>query len=94
MLQTKKGLFLLPFRQIKWKLESMKANLSQKSLKLASNDNYFTEELITEFKLFTSNWKRFSPAKGKKPSLFFASLVASFVPSNAGGDHMVMQSLE
>ena len=35
------------------------------ALKLAPNDNYFTEELVgilwTEFKLFSSNWKRFDP---------------------------------
>ena len=28
------------------KHESMKANLSQKAMKLAPNDNYFTEEFI------------------------------------------------
>ena len=42
----------------------MKSDLSQNlALKLASNDNYFTEELLgilwMEFKLFISNWKRF-----------------------------------
>ena len=48
------------------------------ALKLAPNDNYFIEELAgilwIEFKLFVSKWKRFSPAKAKKPSLFFTSL--------------------
>ena len=44
----------------------MTANLSQNlALKLAPNDNYFTEKLLgilwTEFKLFISNWKRFDP---------------------------------
>ena len=39
-------------------------------------------------------WLLISPAKAKKPSLFFTSLVASFVPSRARGDHMVTQSLE
>ena len=34
--------FLLPFRQSKWKHESMKANLSQKAMKLAPNDNYMS----------------------------------------------------
>ena len=42
----------------------MKPNLSQNlALKLAANNNYFTEELVgilwIEFKLFISNWKRF-----------------------------------
>ena len=42
----------------------MKANLSPNlALKLSPIKNYFTEELIgillTEFKLFISNWKRF-----------------------------------
>ena len=42
----------------------MKVNLSQNlALKLAPNDNYFTEELVgilwIEFKLFISNWKLF-----------------------------------
>ena len=42
----------------------MKAKLSPNlTLKLAPNENYFTEELVgilwTEFKLFISNWKRF-----------------------------------
>ena len=42
----------------------MKSNLSANlALKLAPNDNSFTEELVgilwTEFKLFISNWKRF-----------------------------------
>ena len=45
------------------KHESMKANLSQKALKLCPDDNCFTEELVgillTEFKLFISNWSRF-----------------------------------
>ena len=41
-----------------------KSNLSQNlALKLAYNENYFTEELLgiswMEFKFFTSNWKRF-----------------------------------
>ena len=43
----KRGCFLLPFRQSKWKHESIKANLSQQVLKLASND--FTEELIVNW---------------------------------------------
>ena len=49
LLKTKKtGSFftsLLPKQMKTWKYESMQANLSQKALKLASNDNYFTEEL-------------------------------------------------
>ena len=57
----------------------VKVNLSQNlALKLASNDNYFTEELVgiiwIKFKLFISNWKIwpvFAPAKAKKPSWFF-----------------------
>ena len=40
----KRACFLLPFRQSKWKYEIMKPNLSQKAMKLAPNDNYFTEE--------------------------------------------------
>ena len=37
-------------------MKAFEWNLRQKDLKLASNDNYFTGELIvTEFKLFTSN---------------------------------------
>ena len=60
----------------------MKANLSQNlALKLASNDNYFTEELVgilsIEFKWFISNWKRFDlyfpllKPKKQAPSFFF-----------------------
>ena len=58
----------------------MKVNLSPNlALKLASNDNYFTEELVgilwTEFKLFSSNWKRFDfyfpLLKPKKWALFY-----------------------
>ena len=58
----------------------MKANLSPNlALKLAPNENYFTEELVgilwTEFKLFISNWKRFDPylplLKPKNSSSFF-----------------------
>ena len=37
------ALFLLLFCQSKGKHESMKANLSQKALKLGPNDNCFTE---------------------------------------------------
>ena len=52
----KQSSILLPFRQSKWKYESMKPNLSQKAMKL-------TEELFViswiEFKLFISNWKWF-----------------------------------
>ena len=48
-------------------------------LKLAPKENYFTEELVgtlwTELKLFISFWKRFSPAKAKKPSSFFTFLL-------------------
>ena len=42
------------FLLLKPKHESMKVNLSQKALKLASNDNWGIE-----LKLFISNWKRF-----------------------------------
>ena len=54
----------------------MKANLSQKALKLASDNNYFTEELIVNwirvvyFKL-KGIWPLFSPAKAKKIGSFF-----------------------
>ena len=57
----------------------MKSNLSQNlALKLVSNENYFTEELLgilwIEFKLFISNWKRFAPyfplLKTKKQARF------------------------
>ena len=42
------------------KHESMKANLSQKAMKLGLNDNWGTGRyLLIEFKLFISNWKRF-----------------------------------
>ena len=34
----------ISFDESKWNYESMKPNLSQKAMKLASNDNYFTEE--------------------------------------------------
>ena len=48
----------------------MKANLSQKAMKLGANDNCFTEELLgilwIEFKLFIfklkENWPLFSTA--------------------------------
>ena len=45
----KRARFFLPFRQSKWKHESMKANLSQKTLTLGPNDKYFTEELIVNW---------------------------------------------
>ena len=72
----------LPFlKPKKWAcLFWMKSNLSPNLvLKLASNDNYFTEELVgilwTEFKLFISNWNRFGIyfpfLKPKKWALFF-----------------------
>ena len=54
----------------------MKANLSQKVLKLASNDNYFTEELkvnwiqVVYFKL-KEIWSLFSTAKDKKGLFFY-----------------------
>ena len=47
--KKKRVRFLLPIRQSKWKHESMKANLSQKALKLGPNDSYFTEELIVKW---------------------------------------------
>ena len=47
--KKKQARFLHPFRQSKWKHESMKANLSQKALKLGPNDNYFTEVLIVNW---------------------------------------------
>ena len=65
----------------------MKANLSQNlALKLAPNDNYFTEELVgtlwTEFKLFISNWKRldlYLPLlKAKKNALVFYPFCQTF----------------
>ena len=80
LLKTKKlARFLLPFHQSKWKHESMKANLSQKVLKLASNDNYFTKELIVNWILVVyfklkEIWPLFSTAKDKKTGSFFTSL--------------------
>ena len=64
----KRALFLLPFHQSKWKHESMKANLSQKALKLASNDNYFTEELNSS-RLFQTS--RDLPLISQKTELVF-----------------------
>ena len=78
--QKKRARYLVPFRQSKWKHKSMKANLSQKALKLGPNDNCFTEELVgilwTEFKLFISNWSKFDlyfPLLKPKKGLFFLS---------------------
>ena len=48
----------------------MKANLSQKALKLASNDNYFTEELVV-------NWIQVVYFKLKEIWPLFFSLVSS-----------------
>ena len=67
------------FTSLPPKHESMKANLSQKAMKLGPNDNCFTEELVgiilTEFRLFISFWKRFDLyfpfLKPKKRALFF-----------------------
>ena len=66
----------------------MKANLSPNlALKLAPNENYFTEELVgilwIEFKLFISNWKRFCLflplLKAKKTRSFFTSLTQNLL---------------
>ena len=71
--------FLLPFRQSKWKHESMKANLSQKAMKLAPNDNY-----MSIFVSFTSYIHKHYIQSYWKKKIFFGYKYASFVPSNAG----------
>ena len=55
--------------------ESMKANFSQKAMKLGPNDNTSLRNWIqvVHFKL-KEIWPLFSPAKAKKPSAFFTSL--------------------
>ena len=64
----------------------MKSNLSQNlALKLVSNENYLTEELLgiswIEFKFFTSSWKRFDLyfplLKPKKGFFFFLNEIKS-----------------
>ena len=52
----------------------MKANLSQKVLMLASNDNYFTEELIVNwiqvvYFILKEIWPLLSISKAKKKQL-------------------------
>ena len=84
----KRARFLLPFRQSKWKYESMKPNLSQKAMKLAPNDSYMT--IFVSFTSYIYINTIFKVTNKLEEKNIFYYKCASFVPSNAGDDHMIM----